>query len=546
MQIEQIIAALVADFRRPDPAGRFAALARWEALDWTEPAQAAWRAAVAAEDDPACRAVLQRLAARLDRNQPCPPPGCLAREIDSLLENPARDELQLVLALQEVTLVEAPLVALSLRAAGWTGLSAPALPFVLRFFRAFGSFEDAQALEELCRHPDPRVLGAAVEALERIHPESLKDLIVPLLVNPVPGIRSRAVRLLYRWDPQEALRHFEALLFSDDPAERAAALTHAVFFPFPSISEILLRFLGQEGDAELLQQAGALVAANPSPESPPRLAELRRARSGAARAVLDGVLQAVVQALAAAGLIREAPAAFLSRLTGESPEGRGVGRVLGPSTPATGPSSPGPSRGAAGDPGERTNAPRRSSAGFAPTPPALAQESGAAVGASTHLSRPSPSPAPPPYAPATIQEMRRRQASRPPPAAPTPDSVPRTWILGAVFAVFFGSLAWLVWSGMPGRGSGSGDMPPLARGGESGSPATSAHGPEVWLEGTILLLDPAGQGILVRADRPEPGKFFVQGFGAKGLAGLTKGGRFAGKVRIIGKERLTTIADLVP
>jgi hypothetical protein len=469
-------------------------------------------------------------------------PGRLVREIEALLEDPARDELSLVLALQEVTVVEAPLVALSLRAAGWTSsLSAPALPFVLRFFQSFGSYEDAKALEELCRHPDPRVLGAAIEALERIHPESLKDLIVPLLINPVPGIRSRAVRLLYRWDPQEALRHFEALLFSEDPAERAAALTHAVFFPYPSIGEILLRFLGREEDPELLRQAGALVAANPTLEAAPRLADLRRARSGAARELLDGILQAVAQSLVVAGLIRETPSAYLARLVGDAPlpaDGAGVAKP----NLATAPSLAGAARSGSGE-SPMVKAGEASRAGSSAAAHAEAKAASAELPAAP---RPVPAPASPPYALAAIQEMRRRQARRPAPGAAAGDTPGRAWFLRGGVAVLLAGVIWLAWMGWPGRGPGGRESSPVVDRSETTPSSVSARGPEVWLEGTILLLDPSGQGILVRADRPEPGKVFVQGFGAKGLAGLVKGGRFAGRVRIVGKERLTTIADLVP
>ncbi|NLI75390.1 MAG: hypothetical protein GX442_02965 [Candidatus Riflebacteria bacterium] len=782
--MDQIIRSLLEDLRSRDPAVRFAALRRFDAYDWKPGEVTALAAAAAAERDARTRFILERLRRRLGPRGADGQEGSSRRvkEIEELLEAPERDELAIVLVLQEVTLVEAPLVAMALRAADWPGFSTAALPHLLAFFRRFGSFEDGRALEDLCRHPDPWVLGAAVEALERIHPESLKELIVPLLINPFPGIRSRAVRLLYRWDPQEALGHFEALLFSEDRQERESALAHAVFFPFSSIRDILLRFLGLEKDPELVRQAGALVTANPSPEVAGLLVSLVETTAGPGREAFELLLREVVQALADASLIAE-PAdvyleslrqawrrrqeeqqtrQFLAMLASPDPEARrtaqeGLDRLRAASPEEAGGAAT-PRRGrppeALGKAGAREGPTAR---GFPDLPPdqrlaflgavtpegwavarphlsaflvranpaekrALAAAAGRlrnkadgelilplvkdpdpgvvalaveAIGA-LHpdllvpqfpglLQHPAdevrtaalrvyarfdrkhaleqvetmmfsgqarqrslailaagvfdfiavrdlllkvleveqdagnldqvaailgnhPDPAllrtvlavarrrqghlpafwntltrsladalatpaepadqllarlekadtaaparpagsfPPPYALSAIQDLRRRQAVRP---APVPAGGPPIWehpafprVAGGVGVAAL--LLLVVWLARPGPPAVEEAGPAAPSAGGAPAAARRETGPEVFLEGTVIFIDPSGQGILVRAEKPQSGKFFVQVGGSRSLPRLEKGSRFGGKVRVTGQERQTTIAELLP
>lgn len=73
-------------------------------------------------------------------------------------------------------------------------IMSPEYPFLARLFRLHGSREDVPALEELCRPRSPRVILAAVEALERLDPDHLSALVVPLLRNPNPAVQAVAIR----------------------------------------------------------------------------------------------------------------------------------------------------------------------------------------------------------------------------------------------------------------------------------------------------------------------------------------------------------------
>ncbi len=303
-----LVKTLFDDIRSPDLSIRFSVLSRIEDLDWTEEQLGKFKELMNGEPDPDTRFHMRKILARIERQMGKDGEQSFkVAEVEELLKNPNRDDLSLVLLLEAVPKSQAPLVAMALREINWTELSSRVLPSVLKLFRKHGSFEDIASIESLCRHHDPRVLAAAVETLEKLSPDSLKGLIVPLLVNPIHGIRSRAVRLLYRWDPKEALRHFEAMLFSDDPSDRQAALFHAFFFPFNDIEPLMIKFLGIEDDPVMLQRAGFIFRANPTPDEPIRLLEAKEASRGEKRRLIDEILSGVVRSLYQAGLVKKTP-----------------------------------------------------------------------------------------------------------------------------------------------------------------------------------------------------------------------------------------------
>ena len=214
---------LFAELSSPDPSIRFSVLSRIEEIPLTAGQIAEFRGLLASECEPGIRFHMQKVLARFE-------PGELARPdrsgISELLRQPARDEISLALYLESVKRGDAQTVADELRKAGWVNFSAQLLPSVLKFLKKFGTSEDVDAVAALCSHNDPRVLSAAVEALEKLSPERLREHIVPLLLNANSGIRSRAVRILYRFDPSEALRHFESMLFSNSDEEKQIGRAH--------------------------------------------------------------------------------------------------------------------------------------------------------------------------------------------------------------------------------------------------------------------------------------------------------------------------------
>lgn len=302
---------LFAELSSPDPSIRFSVLSRIEEIPLTADQIAEFRGLLASECEPGIRFHMQKVLARFE-------PGEQARPdrsgISELLRQPAKDEISLALYLESVKRAEAQAVADELRKSGWINFSAQLLPSVLKFLKKFGASEDVDAVAALCSHNDPRVLSAAVEALEKLSPERLREHIVPLLLNANSGIRSRAVRILYRFDPSEALRHFESMLFSNSEEEKQAALFHSFFFPFKQIESLMLRYISVETDSELIKKAGLVFMANPDRQIPLRLLEARQACVGEKYQLIDTILKGVLQSLFQAGLVNAEPAQMLEVL----------------------------------------------------------------------------------------------------------------------------------------------------------------------------------------------------------------------------------------
>lgn len=277
--------SLLEDLRSKDPSVRFAVLNRLEGAVLSGATLHTFRSLAERETDPGARLQMDLILQAADK-KPFAESANRFQEIERILKEPKPDFFSLVIHLRQMSPAEGPLVIDLLRHQGLDGFPEEVLPFVLRLFRQYGATQDIPFIEELCRHANPRVLSAAIEALEKINPEDVKAFIVPMLVNSSPGIQSQAIRLLYRWDPAEALNHFELLLFSDDYSLRQTALFYGYFFPFPDIESLLLRFLSLEEDLGLLKKAGQLFIVNPSQNAAYRLADLCETCGGEKKRVL--------------------------------------------------------------------------------------------------------------------------------------------------------------------------------------------------------------------------------------------------------------------
>ncbi|HNV68046.1 MAG TPA: HEAT repeat domain-containing protein [Candidatus Ozemobacteraceae bacterium] len=154
---------------------------------------------------------------------------------------------------------------------------------------------------------------AALEALTIIAPRDLIVHLPALLRHADPRVRSMAIRALAAIDPSEAAKHLEALLLSPDVHHRWSALRECARLPFELTKPLLLAFLAVENDAALLDAACAVVAANPDPEVPWRVADLLAQRPEHAQ-ILEPLLQTSINALQVSGQLSEKVEVYRQRL----------------------------------------------------------------------------------------------------------------------------------------------------------------------------------------------------------------------------------------
>ena len=307
--------SLFEDLRSPDPSVRYSVLSRIETRQWTGEQVAEFRTLAAAEVDPGTRFHMDLILKLKDRSgETGTPKKTSVKELEAAFSGLAPDFLHLALVLQHLDPSQIPLALDLLREKNWQEFPDEILPFILRLVKKHGSAQDLPAIESCCRHHHPRVLGAAIEALEKLNPDDLKSFIVPLLVNSSPGIQSLAIRLLHRWDKFEALAHFEALLFDELPVTRDTALFHAFFFPFEEIEPLMLRFLGLEEDPGLLNKASRLFIINPAFSTVERLSDLFESASGSRKELLRQTILAEIDFLVKSGTVQKTAEEILKDL----------------------------------------------------------------------------------------------------------------------------------------------------------------------------------------------------------------------------------------
>lgn len=146
-----------------------------------------------------------------------------------------------------------------------------------------------------------------IEALTRAENPDI-DALVELLSCQQPALRSRAVRVLHKWYPEEALRHFNAMLASESRDSRRAALADAFFLPFAQIKKAVLRFIYHESDSELIRQAGNLLITNPEPDVAVHFAAIMVQRRCEAVPIFREIFSRLLEFLVKAGTLAEAGA----------------------------------------------------------------------------------------------------------------------------------------------------------------------------------------------------------------------------------------------
>lgn len=190
-------------------------------------------------------------------------------------------------------------------------------PLVARdLIRRFGSIwplARLDVLKEALVSNLQAVRFAAIEALMELAPQVLLEHIPSMLQNPDPRLRSLLIRALVAIDPDEARAHLEALLFGADRYGRIAALRECARLPFSLTRPLLLTFLSIEPVPALLDAAGAILAANPDPEIPFRIADILSQRSDQGQ-MLGAILHTVISTLHASGQLAEDPAIYRERL----------------------------------------------------------------------------------------------------------------------------------------------------------------------------------------------------------------------------------------
>ncbi len=117
--------------------------------------------------------------------------------------------------------------------------------------------------EALLRHPDEKVVSAALEFLGHCDPDRFFPRLGQFLNSGSQIIKLTAIKILKRFDPGEAVSRLGAMLSQRDPAQRRLTMACLMVMDFPLIREHLLGVLRSTSDPELLQMGLWLFQTNP-------------------------------------------------------------------------------------------------------------------------------------------------------------------------------------------------------------------------------------------------------------------------------------------
>lgn len=129
-----------------------------------------------------------------------------------------------------------------------------------------GTADDAERLVPWLNEAADDQAPPYLDALESLSPQALLRVLPRFLASKLPSVRGRAVSILNRLDPEEALAHLSELLASDQREEQLAGLRIAFQFPYDGITLPILNLLGETGDNEIFQASAMFLLSNPDLE----------------------------------------------------------------------------------------------------------------------------------------------------------------------------------------------------------------------------------------------------------------------------------------
>ncbi len=137
---------------------------------------------------------------------------------------------------------------------------------VVKILARNGAPDDAERLVAWLDETADDQAPPYLDALGSLSPQTLLRILPRFLASKLPSVRGRAVSILNRLDPEEALAHLSELLASDQREELLAGLRIAFQFPYGGIALPILNLLGETADNEIFQASAMFLLSNPDLE----------------------------------------------------------------------------------------------------------------------------------------------------------------------------------------------------------------------------------------------------------------------------------------
>ncbi|MBF0546796.1 MAG: HEAT repeat domain-containing protein [Candidatus Riflebacteria bacterium] len=122
-------------------------------------------------------------------------------------------------------------------------------------------------VEPFLNSADEKLTVAAMEYVAQFEPDKIFPLMGYYLQSQSPRIKSVAIAIFKRFDFNRALSSLKALLSLENPEQKKMAILCMLQFDFPFIRSLLVDFLLNNKDPDLLELGLCLFQTNPDPEN---------------------------------------------------------------------------------------------------------------------------------------------------------------------------------------------------------------------------------------------------------------------------------------
>lgn len=188
--------------------------------------------------------------------------------------------------------------------------------------RLLGRYGDAQ--EELpflmmsLKSGEGLIQARAIEGLGRLAPETLLKELPRLIREADPIVRSAALRTFFRLDKAQAMKALQDMLLSVSAAVKEQALVCLAQLSYAATRPLLLRFVKEEPNPNLVRKAGVILHNNPDPDAVRHLYDTMRLAREPRRSLVKEILQECLEGCLATGLLQGTVQEHLERLRREA------------------------------------------------------------------------------------------------------------------------------------------------------------------------------------------------------------------------------------
>ncbi|MFZ2955771.1 MAG: HEAT repeat domain-containing protein [Candidatus Ozemobacteraceae bacterium] len=166
---------------------------------------------------------------------------------------------------------------------------------IIHITGTYGDTGDSASLLPLLQHPENAVVAAAIRSCGQIDLDVILPQINPLLQHADPRIKTAALEVFLKADKEGAVHYLQSMCNTPQAPIRRNALSLMPLLDYSSAEPLLLAMFQIEKQADIKEQIGMMIAANPTEEGMMALYRISRDDKGNVNPAFRELLEVAVQ-----------------------------------------------------------------------------------------------------------------------------------------------------------------------------------------------------------------------------------------------------------